>query len=355
MPPPRTHSIPNPAAVDLLSRPELAVANILPIIVRALLGLVEERGHAPERLCRGLGFAYRDLRHPDLLVSYQQARTLIMRAQDLLGAWALGLASGARQSPVSWGLPGLALMTCETYGEAIEYGQGHQDAAGTMMDYVFQQHDSEMSFEVLPRVFDTQIEAFLVEDALGSLLSVSRHLVGPALKPLRVDFGFSKAGAEGPYTRFFRCPVRFDAGGNRITFESRWLEVRLPGYDAITSRYVRHQLDPLLKTTAARHDLVEAVSRRIRFDMHERPSQVELARQSNVSERTLRRHLGAQATSFRRLRDETLYAKACDLLVQTDLSVAEVAHDVGYADAAAFRRAFKRWSGQLPTTFRRKT
>jgi AraC-like DNA-binding protein len=330
------------------------VANIYPSIVRSLLGLIEERGHSPERLCRGLGFHYRDLRQPELLLSYLQARALIVRAQDLLGAWALGLASGARQSPVSWGLPGLAMLTCETFGEAIEYGQSHQGDAGAMMDHLFEVHPTEISFEVLPRVFDQQIEPFLVEDALCSLLSVSRHLVGHTLKPLRVELGFKKAGAEGPYARFFRGPVQFGAGRHRISFDSRWLDARLPGYDAITSRFVRHQLDPLLNAPAARHDLVETVSRRIRFDVHERPSQAELARQSNVSERTLRRRLGAQATSFRRLRDETLYAKACDLLSHTDLSVAEVAHHVGYADAAAFRRAFRRWSGQLPTYFRRQ-
>lgn len=31
---------------------------------------------------------------------------------------------------------------------------------------------------------------------------------------------------------------------------------------------------------------------------------------------------------------------------------AEVAQAVGDSDARAFRRAFKRWSGQLPTAFR---
>lgn len=334
------------------SRPELAVANILPTIVRSLLGLVEERGHSPERLCRGLGFLYRDLRQPDLLLSYQQARAVIVRAQDLLGAWALGLASGARQSPVSWGLPGLALLTCETFGEAIEYGQGHQDAAGTMMDYVFEHRGSEFSFEVLPRVFDLQIEAFLVEDALCSLLAVSRHLIGPSFKPLRMDFGFGKDGAEGPYTRFFRCPVRFDAGRHRIAFESRWLDARLPGYDAITSRFVRLQLEPLLGAPAGRHDLVESIARRIRFDVHDRPRQADLARQANVSERTLRRRLGAQAVSYRQLRDQALFEKARDLLANSAMSVAEVAQSVGYADPRAFRRAFKRWSGQLPTAFR---
>jgi AraC-like DNA-binding protein len=339
--------------VDL--RPELAVANIYPSITRALLSLIEERGHSAERLCRGLGFHYRDLRDPLLLLSYQQSRALIVRAQDLLGPWALGLACGARQSPVSWGIAGLGLLTCETYGEAIEFGQQHPYEFGAMMSFGFEARGSEFAFEVQPLVFDTRIEAFLVEEGLCSLLSVSRHLIGSALKPLRVELGYARAGAEGPYARFFRCPVRFGAGRHRMTFDARWLDARLPGHDPLTSSFVRRQLDPLLAPPAVRESLVDAVARRLRFDPQERPTQTDLARQMNLSERTLRRRLGTLAAPYRTLRDQTLFEKARDLLGNPGLTVAEVAHAVGYADAAAFRRAFKRWSGQLPTEFRQAT
>jgi AraC-like DNA-binding protein len=72
----------------------------------------------------------------------------------------------------------------------------------------------------------------------------------------------------------------------------------------------------------------------------------------NVSERTLRRRLQAQDTRFRALRDSTRDERARDLLAQTSMTVAEVAAAVGYADARAFRRAFKRWTGVLPAAYR---
>lgn len=79
------------------------VADIVPFTARALLGLLEDRGVSLERLCLGLGFTHTDLLDRHLLLSHQQVRSLILRAQALTRDPALGLACGARQTPVSWG------------------------------------------------------------------------------------------------------------------------------------------------------------------------------------------------------------------------------------------------------------
>lgn len=331
-----------------------SLANLVPNVARALLGLIEERGHAPERLCRGLGFSYQDLLDRELLLSHQQTRTLILRAQELLGDVAIGLAAGARQTPVSWGLPGLAMLTCETFGEAIGYGISHQNDAGAMMDHLFDERGREMHLEVIPRIFDLPIEPYLIEESFASALAVGRCLIGDEFKPSRVDLNFRKPTQTDAYARFFRCPLRFEAGYNRLTFEAHWLGARLPGYDRITCGLLRQQLNAMLKRPVGRHDLVESLSSRIRFGIEDPPTQAELARQVNVSERTLRRRLGEQAVGYRALRDTALYERAKDLLENSTLSLAEVAHAVGYSDARAFRRAFKRWAGQLPTAFRNR-
>lgn len=328
------------------------VANIVPHTARSLLGLVEDRGLSAERLCRGLGFSYQDLQNQDVLLSHLQIRSLILRAQQLMSEPAIGLACGARQTPVSWGLPGLAMLTCETFGEAISYGLGRQIEAGAMMNHLFEEQGREMHLEVVPRIFDLPIESFLIEEAFAGALAVSRCLVGPAFKPVRVDLAFDSEGHKEVYTRFFRCPVRFDAGCNRMTMESHWLSARLAGYDRITCGLLREQLNSLLKQPVGRHDLVESVSNRIRFGMEDRPRQTDLSRQMNLSERTLRRRLDKQEVGYRALRDAALFERARDLLQNSAMSIADIAQSVGYSDARAFRRAFKRWSGQLPTAFR---
>lgn len=327
-------------------------ANLVPNVARALLGLAEDRGVSPDRLCRGLGFTYRDLTRHDVLLSHQQTRELIQRAERLLGEPALGLAVGARETPVSWGVPGLAMLTCETFGEAIAYIIEHQGTAGAMLDHLLGENGREMYLDVRPRRFDLQIEAFLVEETLAAAVAVSRYLVGPSFSPLRVDLTLQRPEDEEVYRRFFRCPVRFGAGLNRMTFEAHWFGARLSGYDRITCGMVREQLNTLLRPPPGRHDLVESVANRMRFDIEERATQKSLAQMVNVSDRTLRRRLSRQDVTFRGLRDDTRYERARDLLTHSSMTVAQVAEAVGYSDARAFRRAFKRWSGCLPAEFR---
>ncbi|WP_372176628.1 AraC family transcriptional regulator [Xanthomonas axonopodis pv. phyllanthi] len=323
-------------------------ANIVPNTVRSLLGLVEDRGHAPERLCKGLGFTDRDLHDRDLLLSYQQVRALILRARRLLDEPAMGLAAGMRQRPVSWGLTGLAMLTCETFGEAIAYGLGHQHEAGAMMQHLFAQQGPEACIELVPHVIDLEIEPYLIEEAFAGALNVSRCMLGPDIRPRAVELAFARSAPLEIYTRFFRCPVRFGAGRNRMTLEAKWLAARLPGYDRTTCGLLRQQLETLIQRPPSRNELVESIALRLRSDAERAPRQPELARQANCSERTLRRRLGAQQVGYRALRDAARYERAQDLLRNSQMTVAEVAQAVGYADARAFRRAFQRWSGRSP-------
>lgn len=329
-----------------------AVADIVPNTARALVGLLEDRGIVAERMCRGLGFTVDDLTNQALLLSHQQMRTLILRAQRLLDDPAIGLASGARQTAVSWGLPGLAMLTCETFGEAIDYGLTHQIHAGAMLVHVFEADEFEVRIEVRPRLFDTAIEGFLVEETFAGSWAVARSLLGASFRLLRVEFAYARPAHDEACRRLFRCPVHYGAAGHRLSFESRWLAARLPGYDRVTCGLVRQQLNQLLQRPLGRHDVVESLESRLRHGVEQAPLQPELARAVNVSDRTLRRRLQAQDTSFRALRDGTRYERARDLLAHTAMTVAEVAAAVGYSDARAFRRAFKRWSGQLPAAFR---
>lgn len=328
------------------------VANLVPGVARVLLGLAEDRGLSPERLCRGLGLSPHDLAMPDVLISHQQTRALILRAQRMLDEPALGLAVGARETPVSWGLAGLAMLTCETLGEAVHYGLERQTHSGSLLQHHVIADGAKLHLAATPRIFDLEIEAFLVEEAFAGSVSVVRAMVGSGFRPLQVDLAYPSDGHHRLYERFFRCPVRFQADEHRLTIEAKWMQARLPGHDRITSGLVRQQLNRLLQVPIGRDDLLESVANRMRYDMHEPPSQQQMASQVNVSERTLRRRLAERETSFRTLRDDTRLARARDLLANTTMTIADVAQALGYADARSFRRAFKRWTGVLPTAVR---
>ena len=73
-----------------------------------------------------------------------------------------------------------------------------------------------------------------------------------------------------------------------------------------------------------------------------------VAHELGLSERTLRRRLGAEGTSYQRLLDEVRESLAVELLGTGRLSVEDVALRLGYAEASPFIVAFRRWTGATP-------
>lgn len=327
-------------------------ARIVPSVARAVLALAESRGLSAERLCRGLGLSVHTLSHSDSLVSHQQTRALVLRAQEMLGEPALGIAVGARETPISWGLAGLAMLTCETLGEAVHYGLERQTESGSLLEHHLVVEVPRVHLTATPRVFDLEIETFLVEETFAGSVAVVRAMVGADFRPVQVDLVHADEGRRRIYEQFFRCPVRFHADAYRLTIEASWLQARLPGYDRITSQLVRQQLNQLLTIPIGQDELVESLASQLRQGLQEVPRQNELAGELNISDRTLRRQLALRETSFSELRDATRLARARDLLTNTRMTIAEVAQSLGYSDARSFRRAFKRWTGELPTALR---
>lgn len=52
--------------------------------------------------------------------------------------------------------------------------------------------------------------------------------------------------------------------------------------------------------------------------------------------------------------NEIRTAKACELLENTTLSIAEISEKVGYSEHSYFCRVFKKITGQTPSVYRRK-
>jgi len=72
-----------------------------------------------------------------------------------------------------------------------------------------------------------------------------------------------------------------------------------------------------------------------------------------MAPRTLQRSLEAEGTTFRELVAEVRRVLAEEMLAQR-MTVDEIAERLGYAEAASFVHAFKRWTGVPPGRFRRQ-
>lgn len=186
--------------------------------------------------------------------------------------------------------------------------------------------------------------------AFGQLF---QWLAGRELPLERVDIGPVEREDVLPFLQLFRAPVL--AGGEHYALQFQagaldWPNVRSSGE---FERFFAVFPCGVFETTVT--DLPHQVSALLHAAVQQGqrlPSQEQVARTLGIPLATLRRRLAHGDQPFRRLREHCLRDSACAMLVRGDRGVAEIAQQLGFSDAGAFRRAFRRWTGVSPTAWR---
>jgi AraC-like DNA-binding protein len=71
-----------------------------------------------------------------------------------------------------------------------------------------------------------------------------------------------------------------------------------------------------------------------------------------ISDRTLKRRLQEDGTTFRALTAEVRGGQAKELLADDSLLLTDIAERMGFSDLSSFSQAFKRWYGVAPSALR---
>jgi AraC-like DNA-binding protein len=82
------------------------------------------------------------------------------------------------------------------------------------------------------------------------------------------------------------------------------------------------------------------------------PTLGEVAGELALSPRTLRRRLAVSGTTFGALLARVRRQLAVEMLLDTSLTVEQIAAELGYAETSSFTRAFTRWTGLPPSRYR---
>jgi AraC-like DNA-binding protein len=153
------------------------------------------------------------------------------------------------------------------------------------------------------------------------------------------------------YRAVFGVMPEFGRDANMASFDASYLDRPLPLANSHAVAMCEAQCRELVSRRRARsgfaHDVRESLTRLGALSSR----MPDVARQLNISTRTLRRRLEEEGTTFRALLDEVREALAEELLAAGAVPVEDVATRLGYAEASSFIHAFKRWKGVTPTAF----
>lgn len=178
-------------------------------------------------------------------------------------------------------------------------------------------------------------------------------LIGENIAMKYVSFDYPSPTHAAEYRYLFPGQCRFSRSTLGYRFDSRYLERRIvQTHNTLDSFISRCPVELFLKPRTD-FSLAGEVRQLISECIEDGVLTIDQAAvRLHMARRTLIRRLEAEQTSFQAIKDEVRHAMAVDLLAQPALDIAEVAHRVGFSDAAVFSRAFKGWTGQSPSGFR---
>lgn len=204
-----------------------------------------------------------------------------------------------------------------------------------------------ISSVALPRAAEAfEVAAFLV---------AIQHRYEGETPPYEVLFQHPAPSDLSEYrTTFVNGTFVFSAPFTGFRFARAELDRELPSQDkhlhTVVSRHAEQLLADLPKVETVTERVREQLSRELRSGD---PSAGRIAKSLAMSRRTLTRKLEAEGTTFTQLLDELRRNLALRYAANTDLLLTEVALLLGFSNAAAFNRAFKRWTGLAPLEYRR--
>jgi AraC-like DNA-binding protein len=314
--------------------------------------VLRELGHDPTAVLRDSGLDPTAFDDPDRRISFRAAAELIRRAALRAGREDFGLLVGERVGVDDLGLLGQLMWRAGRVGEALHDLNRflHLQDRGSV---TFLRPAGEGLVALGYSIFDPDTPgAALIYDlvmAIGMRLLCA--LAGPGFRAVETWLPHVAPRQRASYRRVFGAPLRFDAPRAEIVFDAAWLHAPVAGANRVQHELVQRAIcqaeagvspGPAGRTRAAVRVLL----------MIGDTSAARVAAALGLHERTMRRRLADEGESLQAMVAQARFEVACQLLRETELGLADIADALGYADAAAFVRAFRGWAGTTPGRWR---
>jgi|KBSMisStandDraft_5_1062788.scaffolds.fasta_scaffold11465_5 AraC-like DNA-binding protein len=252
------------------------------------------------------------------------------------------------------GLWGFLLRTSANFGAMLNRAERYMRLVNRYQEFVLEDRGREMAL-VSPHPDPSPYprREQVVSAHLGHWITWGRQLTGHAIPVREARFRWRGPSDASPFESFFGGRVRFGAHEDALLLDREMFDLALPEsapelvpkFEQYAAAIIEKMQPATSFADSVRNALAEGI-------LNGRARQEDIARQLNLTVRTLNRHLADGQTSFHRIRDGLLRERAETLLREGNLPIAEISYLVGYAEPSNFHRAFRRWTGRTPSEWR---
>jgi AraC-like DNA-binding protein len=300
---------------------------------------------------QGLGVSRASLEDVDGRVPVAVDLALWGEAARLSGDEDFGLHAAEKLRPGAFDVLSYTLRSSDNVGQAfrrlVRYNRLLHDLVE--LNLRVEREEARLEFRLLPEGTPRQQAEF----SLGVFLYFCRNNTDVHVTALRVEFSRVAPRAVAEHRRIFRAPLFFDRPRSGLVLPLRTLELPLHGANPGLCSVLEKQVSELVSSLPATETVIDRVRRLIAGELSGgEPTSEVVARKMRTTPRTLHRWLTAEGTSYREILDVLRRDLALRYLTEERLAIGEAAYLLGFSEASAFHRSFKRWTGKTPAQYR---
>jgi AraC-like DNA-binding protein len=313
---------------------------------RAFLAAMERLGYDPGVLRDAAGVTPEVVADPDARVSCEAYGAAVAAAQRTRPIANLPLRFALDTAIGDYPLLDYVVVTSNTVGEGVAALARYSNLVNLGVDFDLREDEDPVRVVMTGLPFSVEISA---------LLAV-RHLRAEADGPLRfAGVSFTHAPDDAAeIERVLAVPVRGNAPWSGFAMDRESWTMPLRRRDPALRQLLARQADEESSRAPAGDGFALKVRRALERRVGGGDTRVgAIARELAVSARSLQRRLAAEGSSYGELLDDVRREAAERYLHGSRLAAAEVGYLLGFAEPAAFHRAFRRWTGLTPQAFRR--
>lgn len=313
--------------------------------------VIENSGHNSRDVFEKAGLDANQLRDPNARYSYQSMTRLWCLAREVTHDPCIGIKAAGYWHPTTLHALGYSWMASMTLYEALDRTIRYLHIVSTATGLIMEEQGNLVRL-IFPK---TEIEEPAIEAldaAMAVIVGMCRTSYGPEFRPAFVHMVREKPVCDSEFSQHFGIPVDFSSSENALGFIRDNLNLKLPTANAelarVNDRIVAEYLAELEKD-----DIVSQVKYKIIQQLPSATLTEELiAKSLNKSLRSLQRKLTEQNTSYKKLLDVTRQDLAIQYIRDRRYSINEITYLLGFSEPGNFSRAFKRWTGSSPSTYR---
>ena len=335
--------------------PHAAEASTLAAFTRVVGRVIADRGVDPASVMQRAGIDPAGIAEPGVRVPRTAMTRLWDEAVAATGDPAIGLATAAYFNPAASRTLGLGWLASSDLRQALTRVRRYHAILTSGLQMEIDESPNGVELRLIPHGDETDLAPAAVDAFFAITVRMCRMVSHEHFAPAALFMSRPDSGCHDAYREALGILPVFGADRDAIVVDAGEAYASLSGADPELAA----ELDRLSERYLADLD-TDRMSVSVREVLEDllptgNPTLANVARVMKRSAKSIQRRLAAEGLSYRELQEQTRRALALRYVRDPSVPLSHVAQMLGFSDQSNFNRAFRRWSGSSPGSFRKKS